>query len=74
MSSEYVEKHGQLEVGSCIHTSAGNLKCKHLIHIVGPVGDAKISELAHAELIHNTILGALEYANKLGCQTLSMPT
>lgn len=38
-SSEYVKKYGKVPTGSCCYTSGGNLKCKYVIHAVGPIWD-----------------------------------
>ncbi len=36
-SRDYVKKHGRVETGTCGFTSGGNLKCKYVIHAVGPI-------------------------------------
>ena len=35
----YVKKYGPVRTGTCGYTSGGNLKCKYVIHAVGPMWD-----------------------------------
>ena len=34
--TQYVKANGNVDEGNCAVTGAGNLKCKHVIHTVGP--------------------------------------
>ena len=43
--NEYVRKHGDVDTGRCAPTRAGNLKCKYVIHAVGPMWSNRISEM-----------------------------
>ena len=36
-SWEWVKEHGPVETGTCGYTSGGKMKCKYVIHAVGPV-------------------------------------
>ncbi len=42
-STEYVDEHGPVNVGTVAVTGAGKLKCKKVIHAVGPRWNSKIS-------------------------------
>ena len=44
-SHAYVQRHGEVRVGTCALTGAGALKCGRIIHAVGPVW----SEHSHTE-------------------------
>ena len=42
---EYIRKHGAVDTGKCAPTGAGKLKCKYVIHAVGPMWSNRISEM-----------------------------
>lgn len=63
--------HQLVPAGNCLHTSAGKLPFKHIIHTVGPIyaegGDLKIQQLRKA--VSNSIELAAVYRTK----TLAIP-
>lgn len=42
-SRAYVKAHGKVKTGTCGYTSGGNLKCKYVIHAVGPIWDDRVT-------------------------------
>ncbi|KAM9827415.1 uncharacterized protein ACB057_017807 [Neosynchiropus ocellatus] len=70
-SSALVEKLGNIPVGGVVMTNAGNLRCKKLLHAVGPVaglvgGKEKI-------LLQETVCLVLSQCEQLGFRSVAMP-
>ncbi len=63
-SKSYIRDHGELLVGKCCVTNAGELPSKYVIHSVGPLYN-KYSPSKCDELLQNCILNTLELAKKL---------
>ena len=42
---EYIRKHGAVDTGKCAPTGAGKLKCKYVIHAVGPMWSNRITKM-----------------------------
>jgi O-acetyl-ADP-ribose deacetylase (regulator of RNase III) len=66
-SREWVKRNGQLPVGGIAVTGCGRLKCKYLIHAVGPrygEGDEKL---------YQAILNSLRKADELSCNSVALP-
>ncbi len=36
-SDEWIREHGTIDTGDVAVTSGGNLRCKYIIHAVGPI-------------------------------------
>ena len=54
-------------------TGPGKLKCRYVIHAVGPRWDDRESRAFNVNLLANAIQNTLLKANELGCETVSMP-
>jgi len=68
-STQRVKEHGPVSSGGVAITTAGNLPCEHVIHVVGPIwieGD----EDRKLEIAVQT---ALKSADQLDLATISMP-
>jgi O-acetyl-ADP-ribose deacetylase (regulator of RNase III) len=68
-SQAWVREHGPVPHDQPAYTSAGNLPCRYVIHVVGPVwgeGDED-TKLASA------VRGSLEVAERLSLASLAMP-
>ena len=71
-SDKWIEEHGQLPVGGVAVTDAhGDLHCKKIIHVVGPVWTG--GDNNEDQLLTNAIQAALETADRLGLQSISIP-
>ena len=79
--NEYVEKHGGLDIGQIAHTKAGgNLKCKWIIHAVGPAGilinNEKVDPTMKAEIVKEMkamMHRILQRAEKLEATSIAIP-
>jgi len=70
-SDDYIMRHGPLEEGAVVSLSSGNLKCKHVIHAVGPMWHG--GQYGEPVFLSMCIRGCLEKANELKVTSLSMP-
>lgn len=67
----YIMEKGRLEEGQVMHTGAGKLPCKNIIHTVGPVYyDGKRGE---AVVLSMAMRNTLVRANELKCRSISVP-
>lgn len=63
-----------IEPGLAVHTGAGgNLKCKYVIHAVGPNAHEIQDEEVCKKLLRKTCLSALEVAKDLGINSIAFP-
>lgn len=68
---EECKKIGKCSTGQAVHTTAGNLPAKYVIHTVGPIyrsGKAK-----EPELLASCYRNSLQLAADLGCETIALP-
>ena len=72
-SRAWVEEHGPVPTGSCAHTGPGKLKCRYIIHAVGPMWSNRISKQDNINLLASAIFSTLKKAGELGCASVSMP-
>ncbi|TMW59222.1 hypothetical protein Poli38472_007367 [Pythium oligandrum] len=73
-SSAWVEQHGKLDVGSVMSTSSGNLRCKYVIHTVGPnVSHVPEPTPTHAQQLRKAVWSALVEASRLGLLSVMIP-
>ncbi len=70
-SDEIVKKRGPVATGEAVHTTAGKLKAKYVIHAVGPIWRGRGDE---NELLYRAVLNSLILADKLGAKSISIPT
>ena len=71
-SYKYVKKNGEVPTGSSCVTSAGDLKCKHVIHTVGPMYHSHSPDMAE-QLLCSAILNTLLTAKSIGAKSVSIP-
>ena len=73
-SDTYVRNYGQIPVGGAAVTSAGGkLKCKRVIHAVGPIASSKMNDLACSQLIYQAITNSLIEGEKMKAASISFP-
>ena len=73
-SETYVRNYGQVPVGGAAVTSAGGkLKCKRVIHAVGPIASSHMTDLACSQLIYQAITNSLIEAEKMKAVSVSFP-
>ena len=61
-----------LNIGDAVHTKAGNLPCKFVIHAVGPEW-GKQSEKKTLGLLQRACVESLKLASKLGLSSVALP-
>ena len=73
-SDTYIRNRGQVPVGGAAVTSAGGkLKCKRVIHAVGPIASSHMTDLACSQLIYQAITNSLIEAEKMKAVSVSFP-
>lgn len=65
-------KRRTLKTGDVVHTEAGQLPCKHVIHAVGPNFDKSDPQEA-IKCLKNAVKRSLNLADSLFCQSLAIP-
>ncbi|XP_041841507.1 protein mono-ADP-ribosyltransferase PARP14-like isoform X2 [Melanotaenia boesemani] len=70
-SKDIIKQTGKIPVGDVVVTSGGDLKCKKLLHAVGPVG-GKVGGREKV-LLEKTVLSALNLAEMMEFQSIAMP-
>ena len=73
-SNTLIRKRGYqaLHIGDAVHTVAGNLPCKFVIHAVGPEW-VKHSHTENMKLLKRACLQSLKLASKLGLSSIAIP-
>ncbi|XP_074555196.1 uncharacterized protein LOC141811153 [Halichoeres trimaculatus] len=66
-----VERAGEIPTGSAVVTTGGNLKCKVLLHAVGPVGGQ--SGGRERELLEMTVQYVLNLAESMELTSIALP-
>ena len=64
--------HRALNIGDAVHTKAGNLPCKFVIHAVGPEW-GKQSEKKTINLLQKASAESLKLASELGLSSIALP-
>lgn len=73
-SSQWIQRHGQLPVGSAMSTAAGALPCKHVIHTVGPnVSHLPAPTPKHVQQLRSAVWNALVEADRLQLESIAIP-
>jgi len=72
-SYKWVKQNGRVETGTCGYTSGGQLKCKYVIHAVGPIWSDYVPKERNVELLHSAVLNTLIMANQLRCKSVAIP-
>uniref|UniRef100_A0A7N8WLG2 Macro domain-containing protein n=1 Tax=Mastacembelus armatus TaxID=205130 RepID=A0A7N8WLG2_9TELE len=70
-SKTLVEYYGKIPTGDVVVTTGGNLKCKKLLHAVGPVGGKTGGR--ERSLLEKTVKSALQLAEIMGLTSIAMP-
>lgn len=66
-----IREIGKLPTGEAVITTAGNMKCKFVIHTVGPIW--KGGQFNEAQLLANAYWNSLTVAVKNGIKTIAFP-
>ncbi|KAM6960083.1 protein mono-ADP-ribosyltransferase PARP14-like isoform 2-T2 [Tautogolabrus adspersus] len=70
-SSLLVKQTGKIPTGEVVVTTGGNLKCKKLLHAVGPIGGKSGGK--ERMLLEKTVLNALNLSELLEFESIAMP-
>eukprot|EP00455_Lapot_gusevi_P040535 TRINITY_DN4593_c0_g1_i1.p1 TRINITY_DN4593_c0_g1~~TRINITY_DN4593_c0_g1_i1.p1 ORF type:complete len:292 (+),score=55.49 TRINITY_DN4593_c0_g1_i1:96-971(+) len=70
-SYQYIRQHGDVDEGMCMHTSAGNLPCRYVIHSVGPMWRG--GGMGEEMLLQMAVRNCFEEAEKLNARSISLP-
>ncbi len=65
------QKIGRLQTGKAVATTAGNLKCKYVIHTVGPIWQG--GESNEPELLEQAYYNSLVLAKELNLKSIAFP-
>lgn len=68
-SDEWIRKNGPISHNAPALTSAGNLPCEHVIHVVGPIW----GEGDESQKLTTAVQGALRLAHEQRIQSLALP-
>jgi O-acetyl-ADP-ribose deacetylase (regulator of RNase III) len=69
-STEWVTAHGPVRTGSAAITGAGSLRCRYVIHAVGPVWSGRGDEEAK---LADAVRSALGLADRYQLESISLP-
>ena len=73
-SKVFIKQKGFVPVGGVAITQAGgNLKCKQVIHAVGPIASPFVPDQKCSELLHQAVTNTLIEAQKLKASSISLP-
>lgn len=68
---QIILKIGTLETGNALATSGGNLRCRYVIHTVGPVWQG--GNLNEPNLLEKAYFNSLTLAKELGLKSIAFP-
>ena len=72
-SKQHIKQHGRLQAGQVAVTGAGgSLKCKHVIHAVGPMKSGN-NDATCERLLYDVVENALREAENLDARSVSLP-
>lgn len=71
-SDTIVRSKGEVQVGSAVHTNAGNLPCQYVIHAVGPTWGLH-DEKECKRLLSKACIESLNIATKHGVRSIAFP-
>ena len=72
-SKQHIKQHGRLQAGQVAVTGAGgSLKCKHIIHAVGPMKSGNNDAMCE-RLLYDVVENALREAENLDARSVSLP-
>jgi len=70
-SNEYIQKYGKVETGNVAVTTEGKLKCKYIIHTVGPIWRGGNQE--EGKLLYDAVFNSLKKAENLKLNSIALP-
>lgn len=70
--NKIIKKKTQVNTGDAVLTEPGQLKCKYVIHAVGPRYDQSNS-LTQIDLLKKAVKQSMELANEKNCLSIAMP-
>ncbi|XP_032400709.1 protein mono-ADP-ribosyltransferase PARP14 [Etheostoma spectabile] len=70
-STAIVKYNGKIPTGDVVVTTGGNLKCKKLLHAVGPVGGKSVGR--EGVLLEKTVQSALNLAEMMEFRSIAIP-
>ncbi|KUK83466.1 MAG: Appr-1-p processing domain protein [Petrotoga mobilis] len=70
-SNEYIKKYGKVETGNVALTAGGKLKCKYIIHAVGPIWEGGNQQ--EEKLLYDAVFNSLKKAEELKLNSLALP-
>uniref|UniRef100_A0A3Q4GEN8 Macro domain-containing protein n=1 Tax=Neolamprologus brichardi TaxID=32507 RepID=A0A3Q4GEN8_NEOBR len=70
-SDELVKCFGKISIGETVVTTGGNLKCKKLLHAVGPIGGKPSKR--DKMLLEKTVHSALKFSEIMEFQSIAIP-
>ena len=75
ISNDYTKAYGKVPVGGAALTKSGGgkLKCKRVIHAVGPIASQCKSDMMSSDLIFKAITNSLIEAQKMKAATVAFP-
>ncbi|CAN9509740.1 unnamed protein product [Ophioblennius macclurei] len=71
-SRNKVRQSGKISVGTAVMTTSGNLKCKQLIHVVGPTNGQVGGQ--ERPLLEKTVRSALDLAETMHFKSIAIPS
>ena len=72
LSNDIIQKHNFIATGTAVHTAAGGaLKCKYIIHTVGPEQRVHRNHTEH--LLQTACISTLQLAEKLYVSSIAIP-
>ena len=73
-SEEYIKTYGPVETGQATTTNAGNLSCKKVIHVVGPIyPQNSMRDQKECEQLRSAIKSILREKKKHDLNSVSFP-
>ncbi len=70
-SDRWIDEHGRLQDGRAAVTGAGELPCRHVIHVAGPVHDPDRDD--NESRLRAACRAALDAAREHDCRTVALP-
>lgn len=70
-SDAWVDEHGPLADGQAAVTTAGELACRRVIHVAGPVHEADRDD--NEQRLRAAVRAGLEAADEQGCRSIALP-
>ena len=73
-SEEYIDKHGNLQMGEATTTNAGDLPCEKVIHVVGPIyPQNSMRDQKQREELRSAVKSILREMRKYKMNSVSFP-